>query len=218
MEDKKTTTMTRAVKGFRILWSTFDILGIAWTIILCTPITTWYALALARAGGWQGGDYPSGIQNATMVILSGSGGYLEHLGADSMLRCNVALRFWRAGRAERIIVTGVGVAEAMRNFLVSRGVPSEAIVIEPHARSTRQSALFVAALLPREQAQVVLVTSDYHMFRASRAFRRAGVQQRPLIARDAYFQAVEFSGRPTAMMMEILESVKILYYSARGWI
>src|ERR1700687_5164287 len=67
----------------------------------------------------------------------------------------------------------------MRDFIVAQGVPFSAVQLESTSRDTHESALLVAGLLradPRyRKRRLVLLTSDYHMFRAQRAFRRAGV-------------------------------------------
>jgi uncharacterized SAM-binding protein YcdF (DUF218 family) len=202
----------------RIAWAAFALFGIAWTVVLCTPLTAWYAMKLARASGWQRGDYPAGISGATVVLLGGSGGPMEGLGADSMIRCNRAVNYWRTGRVQRIIVTGFSVGAPMRDYLVGRGVPPTAVLLEPHARSTRQNALAVRALLPPGQSSLVVLSSDYHVFRASRAFRRAGLEATPAIAWDAFLEGGDWPERPTAMIAEAVESAKIFYYWARGWI
>src|ERR1051326_1122631 len=160
---------------FRVLWSTFALVGLAWIIAMFTPITAWYSMALARASGWRHGDYPTGIRSATVILLAGSGGPMEGLGADSMIRCNRALNYWRTGRVRRIIITGFSVSKPMQEFLLARGIPQEIISVEPHAHSTRQNALTVRSLLPPGETEVVVLSSDYHVFRASRAFSRAGL-------------------------------------------
>ena len=67
----------------------------------------------------------------------------------------------------------------MRNFLVGSGVPAQSIAIETSSESTRGNAVAVALLLRQDPGTKLLLTSDYHMFRASRAFAKAGVRVRP---------------------------------------
>jgi uncharacterized SAM-binding protein YcdF (DUF218 family) len=175
-------------------------------------------MKLARASGWERGDFPPGISDATVVLLGGSGGPVEGLGTDSLVRCNRAVNYWRTGRVRRVMITGFSVGAPMRDYLVTRGVPASAITLEPYARNTRENAASVRSLLSPGQTGLVVMTSDYHLFRATRVFRRAGLDPAPAVTWDAYVQAGDWNERPTAMITEVIESTKILYYWARGWI
>jgi len=73
----------------------------------------------------------------------------------------------------------------MRSLLIAEGVPPEVVVVEESAQSTRDSALNVRRLLSGEAGSKVLMTSDYHMFRAVRTFRKAGLEVSPRPIPDA---------------------------------
>jgi uncharacterized SAM-binding protein YcdF (DUF218 family) len=64
----------------------------------------------------------------------------------------------------------------------------------------------------------VLLTSDYHMFRAFRAFQKAGlnVLSRPIP--DARKRAARWLYRWWVFLDLSSETMKIVYYRARGWI
>jgi uncharacterized SAM-binding protein YcdF (DUF218 family) len=66
--------------------------------------------------------------------------------------------------------------------------------------------------------QKVLLTSDFHMYRAIRVFRKLGVDVAPMPVPDALRSAEHWNGRIPAFETMIVESVKILYYRVRGWI
>ena len=106
----------------------------------------------------------------------------------------------------------------MRDFLEWRGVPRAATQIETRARSTHENALYVTELLARLQGRKVLLTSDYHMFRARRAFKKAGLEVLPRPFPDARKRASAWTGRWPAFLDLVEESLKIGYYYARGWI
>lgn len=98
-----------------------------------------------------------------------------------------AARLYRAGKAERIILSG-GItrtgdgseADAMHVLLRDLGVPDAAIVIEGRSETTETNAQRVAELLARERVDgVLLVTSALHMPRARCLFERAGVRLVP---------------------------------------
>lgn len=78
-------------------------------------------------------------------------------------RLNAALPYTRS--AETIVVSGYrGEAEAMRDWLVARGVPETAIAIENRARSTNENLERAAEIL-RGYPRWIVVTSDFHAWR-----------------------------------------------------
>jgi len=106
----------------------------------------------------------------------------------------------------------------MRDFLECRGVPRTAIEIEARSRGTHENALYVAELLAGVSGRKVLLTSDYHMFRAHRAFKKAGLAVLPRPFPDARKRASNWTGRWPAFLDLVEETLKIGYYYARGWI
>jgi len=80
---------------------------------------------------------------------------------------------------------GVREAMAMAEWLERRGVASEQLILEAESLTTRQNARKVAAVLAsRGWRRIGLVTSDFHMRRAARLFRREGAWVLPLPARS----------------------------------
>jgi uncharacterized SAM-binding protein YcdF (DUF218 family) len=98
------------------------------------------------------------------------------------------------------------------------GVPTDVIQLEQQSRSTRENAAYVLQMLGSAPAQVVLMTSDYHMFRASRVFSKAGMRIVPYPIPHALKLSGRFATRWPAFLDEAMESVKIVYYATRGWI
>ncbi|HZQ00371.1 MAG TPA: YdcF family protein [Reyranella sp.] len=84
--------------------------------------------------------------------------------------------------APRVVVSGGAVfaapsggteAKAMADMLVLLGVPREAILVEDRSRNTLDNISFVHRLVHDER--VALVTSGYHMPRAMKIAREAGL-------------------------------------------
>jgi len=105
----------------------------------------------------------------------------------------------------------------MRTFLISSGVPESAIQLETNSHSTRQNALAVRPMLHDAFGGVALMTSDYHMLRASRVFSRAGIKVAPYPVPHAFKFATQWQTRWTAFWYEAAESAKLVYYAARRW-
>jgi vancomycin permeability regulator SanA len=114
-------------------------------------------------------------------------------------RLSTAAALYRAHVVPAILVSGavgreeVNEAMVMRAELVRRGVPMEAIVVDPEGVNTRLTCLHARAVLEdRGGTRVVLVTQWFHVARAELAARRAGLAgvsaQAPLWGepRDAY--------------------------------
>ena len=97
-------------------------------------------------------------------------------------------------------------------------MPREAIQIETLSMSTHENAMRVAELLTQVRGRKVLLTSDYHMFRAYHAFKKAGLEVLPRPFPDARKRAVGWAGRWPVFLDLVMETAKIGYYRVRGWI
>lgn len=111
-------------------------------------------------------------------------GYLPNW-SDAMERFEGGVALVQAGRAPRLLFTGGplrdGGAEsegaAMRRLAVARGVPAEAIAVLGRVGNTADEVR-VLADHAREHGlrRIILVTSAWHMPRAMRQFRAAGLE------------------------------------------
>jgi uncharacterized SAM-binding protein YcdF (DUF218 family) len=188
-------------------------LGLLVLIVTCTPLVSWWAACLQ--GPW------TDARGDILIVPSGSMEGAGILGESSYWRCFYAVLAWRDGGWRRIMITGGGpapAADVMRIFLEAGGVPFEAIAVDIKSNTTWESAVNVKATLENERGNKVLLTSDYHMFRARRAFRRAGLEVVPRPIPDAGKRAQRWNLRWGAFQDLAIESSKILYYYWRGWI
>jgi uncharacterized SAM-binding protein YcdF (DUF218 family) len=129
-----------------------------------------------------------------------------------------AVRAYKERGFRKIVVSGYLVGPHMRNLLIAEGVPPEVVVVEGNSRSTRENAVDVARLLSGEPGPKALMTSDYHMFRAARAFRKAGLNVEPWPIPDALKRIGDRTRTWSAFVDEATESAKIVYYAWHGWI
>jgi uncharacterized SAM-binding protein YcdF (DUF218 family) len=181
-------------------------------VLLCmaTPVGYWWATWLAGPWDDPGGD--------VLIVLGASVEDQRVISVDTYRRSLYAVLAWRGGGFRKVVVCGNGPAELMKEFLVFSGIPAAAIVTESRSLSTRENAFRVSALLAGEPGRKVLLTSDFHMFRAHRVFRKARIDVIPRPIPDARSRWLMFSQRWGAIVDLGLESVKIGYYWAKGWI
>jgi uncharacterized SAM-binding protein YcdF (DUF218 family) len=103
-----------------------------------------------------------------------------------------AARLYKLGKAKHVMVCG-GIpytdthgqlrtmADDMRDILVEEGVPASAILLENISRTTREDAFYAGQMLEaNEFKSVLLVTSAFHLRRATDLFRRTGLEIIPV--------------------------------------
>lgn len=155
-----------------------------------------------------------------ILVVLGNETSPDHLvGQKTYWRCVYAVLAWREGGFHEIVVSGGGgVSEAMRDFLVGSGVPAADIREESKSLTTRENAQFVSEMLGPSPGRVVLLTSDFHMFRAYRAFRKCGLDVMPRPFPDAGKNANSLAMRWPVFLGLLEETAKIADYRFRGWI
>lgn len=99
-------------------------------------------------------------------------------------RLNRALDLYQAGYAPLIITTGaqgddepMPEGDAMRRYLVERGVPEDAVLAEVESTSTMENLENAKAMLDaRGLSSAVIVSSDYHLWRALSMAKDIGLE------------------------------------------
>lgn len=189
-------------------------LGLLLVLITATPLVRWWATRLA--GPWY---QPRG---EILIVLGGSMLDQGMIGQSSYWRSVYAVRVYREAHFRKVIVSGGppqdAVSEAMKRFMICEGIPAGVIETETASTSTRENALAVSRMLAGDGGAKVLLTSDYHMFRASRALAKAGVKVVPAPFPEALKEETRWQGRWPAFLELCRETAKIGYYYVRGWI
>jgi uncharacterized SAM-binding protein YcdF (DUF218 family) len=199
---------------YKVVVRLFTGLGLLVTLVTFTPLDSWWANKLAAPWGEPQGE--------VLIVLGGSPSNDGVIGQSSYLRSQYAVYAYRRGGFRSVVLTGGGVptsvATAMRDFISCQGVPASVILTETTSDSTRENALFSRPLLANLPGQKVLLTSDYHIWRARRVFRKLGMDVAPMPIPDVRKRAERCRGRWPAFLDLLEESVKIAYYYTRGWI
>ena len=203
-------------KGARFIVGVLAAIGLLFVLVTFTPINFWWASHLA--GAWND---PVG----EILIVPGGDSVQGSIGFSSYWRSVYAVHAWKEGGFQTVVVCGGGgsagqpsIAEQMRDFMVAEGVPAAAVRVETESQSTHENAIKSKPLLDQLPGRKVLLTSDYHMFRAYRAFRKAGIDVQPRPFPDAIKQSMSRLNRWPVFLGLCMETGKIGYYFVRGWI
>lgn len=203
-------------------------------------ISHWFVVALRSPYTPFGtADVPHG---STAVVVLGSGGYTIRDWAGNELstpdgyaasRALEAARIYRLINPAYVIASGGKISERqsseatgeiVRQTLVRLGVPTDNLQTQVTSRNTHEEAVLDSALVRKLGAQhVVLVTSDFHMWRSVGAFRAAGLEVIPAISLDPlparFWDEWLVPGERGLREASIVahEAFGILYYRLRGW-
>jgi uncharacterized SAM-binding protein YcdF (DUF218 family) len=144
---------------------------------------------------WLYGRLPVS-RHADFVVVLGSGlqggGRVSPLLASRLDRGMVV--FNRLASDPLLIVSGgkgsdeqVSEATAMSAYVVSRGVPESRVVLEDQSRTTEENLIYSKAIMERLHPgySCVIVTSNFHVFRAAMLARRLHVNGQATGARTA---------------------------------
>ena len=102
-------------------------------------------------------------------------------------------------------------ASAMQKYLVERkGIDPDRILVEDQATSTLENFAFSKALIEQrfgENVRIAFVTTDFHVFRAGRVAKKAGIDAVGIAAPDVWYIRINNFLR---------ECVGIVVYGLRG--
>ena len=120
---------------------------------------------------------------ADAIIIMGAAQYNGRPSPVLQSRLDTALDAYERGLAPRVVVTGGNQpgdafteAGTQRQYLIDRGVPSEAIVVEEISTSTQESIERVAEIVaPLGINRVLIVSDGFHLFRSKLMARDAGL-------------------------------------------
>jgi uncharacterized SAM-binding protein YcdF (DUF218 family) len=183
-----------------------------------TPVTNVLSQWLSKA--------PHHLESADAIVVLGSGIRENGSLTDSSLRRALhGMDLYRHGLAKTIVFTGprnaTGFAEAEVRATLARqmGIPRAAVLTEITARTTREEAQQVAAVLrARGMWRILLVVDAEGVRRAARLFERHGFEVIPSPAVDISTA----DGAPGARLREtrqiLIELLALAYYHGVGYL
>lgn len=186
----------------RILLTSFGIVAVSFVIIEALVFTQ------LNANDPEEADY---------VIILGSGIKGTELTLTLKQRLDASLDYIRSHPQTPVIVSGgqgpgesIPEALAMKNYLVDQGISPTQVIMEDRSTSTQENMAFSKKIIDAsglEHPEIMIVTSDYHMFRS-----------KYLAAKNGYAAEYGISApspgylKPINMIREYFGTIKALLY------
>ena len=154
----------------------------------------WVAMAAALAGLMVAIGYLSvrigqqstreEAQSADVILVLGAAEYRGRPSQVFRARLDHALELYNRKLAPQIMTTGGAGGEPVfteggvgRSYLIGRGVPPEAIVVETEGESTVHSTTLAGEIMRRMGLNSAIVVSDgYHIYRVKRMLESRGLK------------------------------------------
>jgi uncharacterized SAM-binding protein YcdF (DUF218 family) len=201
--------MTALRLAVRVSCRLLAAIGLITIVVIATPLVSWWARAYSGPIEQPQGD--------VLIVLSAAADDNGGISYSSYWRARQALLAWQTGGFKKIVISGGG-GPGILDFLIAYGIPRNAIIAEWQSTSTRENGIEVTRLIQGMPGRKVLLTSDYHMYRALRVFRTLGIAVTPMPTPDVLHATDHWNGRFPAFETMLVESGKIVYYRLRGWI
>jgi uncharacterized SAM-binding protein YcdF (DUF218 family) len=106
-------------------------------------------------------------------------------------RIGQAIELYKKGKINKILISGGSIdilgktpkkeIEEIAKYLIISGIPSDSILLETHARNTRENAVNCSKILKKHFAhqKYILITSGFHLKRAIACFEKVGIKVTP---------------------------------------
>ena len=105
-------------------------------------------------------------------------------------RLMAGIKLYKTGKAKKLMISS-GSGQVMKpdekealyleKYLLEIGIPTEDLIIESESKNTKENAVLCAEILNKKykKGNYLLVTSAFHMPRAKRCFKKAGLAITP---------------------------------------
>lgn len=116
------------------------------------------------------------------------------------LRLDKAFEYLQENKDTIVVVSGgkgsdepVAEAEAMKNYLVEKGISEDRIIKEDRSVNTSENLAFSRELIDEKVKNPGIVTTNFHIFRSVSIAKKAGFDEAQGIAAEAYRPALAYS-------------------------
>jgi len=131
------------------------------------------------------GNHNNAIPNADVVIVLGAAIHGDVVSAPLASRLDKAIEYYDKNPSAKILVCGgqglqenIPEAVAMANYLEAHGIPESSILEEEKSTSTYENFEFAKPILDEyfpNGATCVIITNDFHVYRAVQTAKRFGI-------------------------------------------
>ena len=201
----------------RLAGAVVGVLG-AYLLLFQTPLVWGLATPLRLSAPPQRVD--------AVVVFAGGVGESGKAGGGYQERVKHAVELYRAGFASHLVFSSgyafaFREAEVMRDLAVTHGVPAAAITLETRAANTYENVVRSRDILMANRwPRILLVSSPYHMRRASLTWRRVAPEITVVPAPVPQSQFYQSAWGPSLEQVSaILHEYRALaYYRWKGWL
>jgi uncharacterized SAM-binding protein YcdF (DUF218 family) len=189
---------------------------VKWALLCCYALGTVFLVVLGILMGTAAKRADK--VDADAVIVLGAAVHGDRVTWVLSNRLDTAADYLAAHPDAVCVVSGgqgdgesVTEASAMQKYLIERkGVDPARILVEDKAENTRENFAFSKALIDERlgsDAKIAFVTTDFHVFRAGRVAKKAGISAVGVAAPDVWYIRINNFLR---------ECVGIVVYGVRG--
>lgn len=161
----------------------------------------------------------SQVADLDVVIILGAGLNGSELSITLKQRLDAALTYLEANPSLPVLLTGgqgpgedLAEAEAMSKYLTANGIRAERIVLESNSTSTEENFAFSREVLVEQglkHGRVLVITSDFHMFRSKLIAANNGFEVYGLSSPSSFFVRINY------MVREYFAIIKTILLNAK---
>ena len=154
------------------------------------------------------------LKDVEYEIILGAGLYGDKPSPILQERLEEGLKYLELHPNTKVIVSGgqgsnepIPESEAMKNFLVNKGINPNRIIEEDKSKSTFQNLEFSKKILEEKNAdkdEVLIVTSDFHLFRAKEIADYLNIKNEGLPSKTPISLRVQYMVREFPAMIKLL--------------
>ena len=154
------------------------------------------------------------LKDVEYEIILGAGLYGDKPSPILQERLEEGLKYLELHPNTKVIVSGgqgsnepIPESEAMKNFLVNKGINPNRIIEEDKSKSTFQNLEFSKKILEEKNAdkdEVLIVTSDFHLFRAKEIADYLHIKNEGLPSKTPISLRVQYMVREFPAMIKLL--------------
>lgn len=159
------------------------------------------------------------VKNVDTIIVLGAKVNDDGVSKTLKLRLDKAIEYYNKHKYVNIIVSGgkgkdepVSEALAMKNYLVENGINENNVILEDKATTTLENIIFSKEIISNMNLgnRVLIVTSDYHLFRGQFIASILGIENEGLCSISSLSSRIYYMIReyPTSII-DLYRSVKI---------